>query len=71
VSRFFGAVPLQNGYVVRDLHRAMEYWTTVLGVGPFFLVEHAHMEDYEAYGEPMAIDMSVAIAMTAVALWDG
>jgi hypothetical protein len=64
MSRLVGATPLQNGYVVRDLHRAIRYWTESLGVGPFFLVEHAPMEEYEAWGRPTSIDISVALAMT-------
>jgi catechol 2,3-dioxygenase-like lactoylglutathione lyase family enzyme len=64
MSRLFGAVPLQNGYVVRDLRRSIRYWTEVLGVGPFFLIEHAPMEEYEAWGRPTPIDISVALSMT-------
>lgn len=64
MSRLFGAAPLQNGYVVRDLRQAMRYWSDVLGVGPFFVVEHARMESYEAWGRPASIDISVALAMT-------
>jgi Glyoxalase/Bleomycin resistance protein/Dioxygenase superfamily len=64
MSRIMGARPLQNGYVVRDLHRSMKYWTEVLGVGPFFLVQDARLENYQAYGRPATIEMSVALAMT-------
>jgi catechol 2,3-dioxygenase-like lactoylglutathione lyase family enzyme len=64
VSRLLGAKPLQNGYVVRDLHESIRFWTEVLGVGPFFIVEKAVLEDYEAWGRPTSIDLSVALAMT-------
>jgi catechol 2,3-dioxygenase-like lactoylglutathione lyase family enzyme len=64
VSRLLRAVPLQNGYIVRDLRRAIDFWTRVMGVGPFYVVEHAHFDDYEAWGKPSRIDLSSAIAMT-------
>ena len=30
----------QLGFVVRDLDRALEYWTKTLGVGPFFTIRN-------------------------------
>ena len=38
MSRHFGAI-MQNGYVVRDWRRAAEWWSDVMGVGPFFVME--------------------------------
>ncbi|MGI4814363.1 MAG: VOC family protein [Janthinobacterium lividum] len=35
MSRIFGPVT-QNGYVVEDLDAAIDNWTRVLGIGPFF-----------------------------------
>lgn len=64
MSRLFEAAPLQNGYVVSDIRRAIRYWAETLGVGPFFLIEHAEMDHYEAWGRPAAVDLSVALAMT-------
>jgi Glyoxalase/Bleomycin resistance protein/Dioxygenase superfamily len=64
MSRLMGAKPRQNGYVVRDVRQSISYWTEVLGVGPFFLVAHAPMADYQAWGRPTSIDISVALAMT-------
>lgn len=39
MSRIFGSLR-QNGYVVRDIAAALHHWTTVLGVGPFFVPVH-------------------------------
>ena len=35
MSVFFGEIR-QLGYVVPDIEAAMDYWSRVLGVGPFF-----------------------------------
>jgi len=37
MSLLFGKV-CQNGYVVRDIEKAMAFWTGVLRVGPFFYI---------------------------------
>ena len=31
----------QVAYVVRDMEKALKYWTEYLKVGPFFMLEHA------------------------------
>ena len=36
----FGVIA-QAAYVVADLHKTIDYYTRVLGVGPFFVIEHA------------------------------
>ncbi|MEM7504967.1 MAG: VOC family protein, partial [Pseudomonadota bacterium] len=55
---------MQNGYVVRDWREAAAHWATVLGVGPFFALEHVEFAKCRYRGEPTAIDMTVAIAYT-------
>ena len=40
MSRFFGDIR-QNGYVVPDIEAAMDYWATVMGVGPWLYLEHS------------------------------
>jgi hypothetical protein len=52
---------VQNGYVVRDIERAVRHWTQVIGVGPFFLLEHIPFESLLFHGRPSPVDMSVAI----------
>ena len=61
MSRVFGAIS-QNGYVVRDIQAAMQHWTTVLGVGPWFYAERAPIDDFQYYGAPSSVDVSIALA---------
>jgi hypothetical protein len=61
MSRLVGPI-LQNGYVVHDWRRAAEHWSSVLGVGPFFVMEHIEFAHCTYRGQPSVIDMSVAIA---------
>ena len=61
MSRFFGAIT-QNGYVVRDIEAAMRHWIEVIGVGPWFYVERAPIEDFRYQGEPSPVDVSIALA---------
>lgn len=57
----FGPI-IQNGYVVRDWREAARHWVEVLGVGPFFTMEHIEFSRCLYRGEPIDLDMSVAIA---------
>lgn len=61
MSRIFGAIT-QNGYVVRDIAAAMRHWIEVLGVGPWFYVEHAPIQDFRYKGAPSPVDVSIALA---------
>jgi len=61
VSRIFGAIR-QNGYVVRDIEGALEHWTQVLGVGPFFYVEDVPITDFRYRGAPCEARVSIALA---------
>jgi AhpD family alkylhydroperoxidase len=54
--------PRQNGYVVRDIESAMRHWTQTLGVGPFFYVERAPIEDLNYRGAPSAAEVSIALS---------
>lgn len=61
MSRLFGAIR-QNGYVVRDIEAAMTYWSTVLGVGPWFYTAHAPFQDFVYRGRPSKPDVAIALA---------
>jgi hypothetical protein len=61
MSRFFGGIR-QNGYVVNDLDAAIRHWTTVVGVGPFYLLDHVPMDYFIYQGEPSAPDLNIALA---------
>ena len=61
MSRLFGAI-IQNGYVVHDIEAAMWHWIEVLGVGPWFYIEHLPVTDFQYRGEPSPVDISLALA---------
>ncbi len=60
MSRFFGHIR-QNGYVVRDIEAALEYWTEVLGVGPFYYIEDVPVENFTYLGSPSDAKLSIAL----------
>ncbi len=61
MSRIFGDIR-QNGYVVHDIEAAMQHWTHVLGVGPFFYFADVPMEDFRYSGAPSDIKVSIALS---------
>lgn len=52
----------QLGYVVRDIEEAMRHWVTALGVGPFFYLEDARIDDFLFRGEQCHAALSIAFA---------
>ena len=61
MSRIFGEI-IQNGYVVRDIQTAMRHWIEVLGIGPWFYIEHLPVTDFQYKGQPSPVDVSIALA---------
>ncbi|AWK89827.1 VOC family protein [Azospirillum thermophilum] len=61
MSRFFGHIR-QAGYVVKDIEAAMDYWSRVLGIGPWFYKERVPIVNYTYRGEPYEVHNSVALA---------
>ena len=57
----FGPI-VQNAYVVRDLAIAAEHWSSKVGVGPFYTLEHIAFDKVFFRGRPLTLDISVAIA---------
>jgi catechol 2,3-dioxygenase-like lactoylglutathione lyase family enzyme len=49
MSRLFGPLR-QVAFVIRDLDRAVRYWTETLGVGPFFVLRNMSPENYRYRG---------------------
>jgi catechol 2,3-dioxygenase-like lactoylglutathione lyase family enzyme len=49
MSRLFGPLR-QVAFVIRDLDRAIRYWTETLGVGPFFVLRNMSPENYRYRG---------------------
>lgn len=50
MSRFFGDIR-QIAFIVRDIDKAMKYWTATLGVGPFFIQRDFHFEQFVFMGK--------------------
>ena len=62
MERIFGPI-MQNAFVVPDMDNALEHWTRVMGVGPFFVFEHVQFTEAWHRGRPATdIDVTVAIA---------
>ncbi|MGO4814887.1 VOC family protein [Cupriavidus sp. 2MCAB6] len=62
MSLLFGGVR-QIGYVVRDIEKAMQHWSEVLGVGPWFYKEAIGTTEFRYYGQASALpDLSIALA---------
>jgi hypothetical protein len=61
VSMFFGEIR-QLGYVVPDIGAAMDYWSKVLGVGPWFYAERVPVENFTYRGQASSPITSVALA---------
>lgn len=61
MSRRFGPVR-QNGYLVADLDAALEHWTRVFEVGPFFVMRDVAMVDPMYRGAPCEASIDLALA---------
>jgi len=61
VSRIFGEVR-QLGYVVRDIDAAIDHWTRVLGIGPFFYFPRVVAVDATYRGTPQPFEIAVALS---------
>jgi len=62
MSKQFGGIR-QVGYVVKDIEKAMDHWSRVLGVGPWFYRVDATPSTFTYYGKASSPPrMSIAIA---------
>ena len=61
MTRLFGPIR-QNGYVVRDIEAAMDHWSRVMGVGPWFYAPHVAIQNFTYRGQPSDVDMAIALA---------
>lgn len=53
---------MQMAWVPRDFEAAVAYWTQVMGVGPFFLMENIRLQNMRYRGEPTDAVFSLALA---------
>jgi hypothetical protein len=63
MSRWYGDI-FQNGFVVHDWAEATRHWVDVLGVGPFFLLDHIEFDWCEYRGRPVQLDLSVTLGFS-------
>ena len=58
-----GATPVnQIAYVVDDLDKGVEWWTTVMGVGPFLVLRDLAYDESDLHGKSMILGLHAAIA---------
>lgn len=53
--------PFQTGFVVKDMDKALKYWTEVVGAGPFFVFRSNEWEELFYNGQPIKLDTRMAI----------
>ncbi len=51
----------QIAYVVADMQQALKYWLDVMQAGPFYLFEHANMDNQIYRGGESNADVSLAV----------
>jgi catechol 2,3-dioxygenase-like lactoylglutathione lyase family enzyme len=61
MSRFFGEIR-QVAYLVPDIEAAMDHWSRVLGVGPWYYNPKVPIRNYQYRGERYEPHNSVALA---------
>ncbi|HYP84367.1 VOC family protein [Variovorax sp.] len=61
MSRFFGEIR-QVAYIVPDIEAAMDHWSRVLGVGPWYYNPRVPIRNYTYRGERYEPHNSVALA---------
>lgn len=53
---------MQIAFVPADFDAAITHWTKVMGVGPFFLIEHIALEEMRYLGHPSHCVFTIALA---------
>ena len=53
---------MQLAFVPEDFDAAIEHWTKVMGVGPFFMIENIHLDGMKYRGEPTDAVFTLALA---------
>ena len=62
MERLSSNLVFQNAWVVADFDQAVDYWTSTLGVGPFFVLDYVAGPELTYRGAPGALKMRVAWA---------
>jgi hypothetical protein len=53
---------MQIAFVPDDFDAALRHWTSVMGVGPFFLLENIKLEEMRYRGAPSECEFTLALA---------
>ena len=53
---------MQIAFVPTDFDAAIQHWTQMMGVGPFFLIENIALENMRYLGEPSDCVFTIALA---------
>lgn len=53
---------IQVAFVVNDIDAAMERWIREMGIGPFFVIRNAKMDELRYRGKDVFVDASFAMA---------
>ena len=53
---------MQIAFVPSDFDAAIQHWTQMMGVGPFFLIENIALENMRYLGEPSDCVFTIALA---------
>jgi hypothetical protein len=61
---------MQFSFVVDDIEREMEHWTRTLRVGPFFYLPHFPILDAEFHGNPITVDLDIALAFSGTTCFE-
>lgn len=61
MSRFFDDIR-QVGYVTPDLHKSLAFLVQKTGIGPWFVAESVPVETCTYRGQPLTLQMSIALA---------
>ena len=63
MSHRFGSIR-QVAYLVNDIGRATRHWVDVMGVGPFFVLEHMTSNHSTFRGKPTTPELSIAFSQS-------
>jgi Glyoxalase/Bleomycin resistance protein/Dioxygenase superfamily len=53
---------MQVAYAAEELNTATKHWATILGVDPFFIIEHFPVADLRYRGKPAEVEVSLDLA---------
>jgi len=55
---------IQEAFIVPDIKIGIEHFTKRIKIGPFYLLEHFPLSDYQYRGRPSEIDVTIALGFS-------